>query len=275
MIVVDGHSTDQTLEIVRKFPVNIFYEDYRTVGGARKVGVEKATGYYVAFTDADCIPETDWLENLIKELKDDIVGVGGATVNIGNGIWEKSIALALDSFLGSANSVQDRTLDVSKTVKSISGCNSLYRKSDLLEIGNFNPCLAFNEDTELNKRLLSIGKILYTPDAKVYHHQDRGLKDFSKRIFLFGQGRAINKLPDLQIVPPIIALICFFLMFISLKAFVFMLILYFSLIFIFDVLIFLKHQKIPYLFSVPIIFILEHLAYTLGFWRGIAKIVGV
>lgn len=275
VIIVDGHSTDNTIEIAKKLPVRVLYETYRTVGGARKVGVENAEGYYIAFTDADCVPETDWLECLIKEFKDDTVGVGGATINVGNGIWEKSIALALDSFLGSANSVQDRAFDVTRYVKSISGCNSIYRKSDLLRIGNFDPYLAFNEDTELNKRLLSIGKIFYTPNAKIYHHQDRGLKDFSKRIFLFGQGRAINKLPDLQIVPPIIALICVFIMFIYLKAFIFMLILYFSIIFIFDILIFLKHQKVLYLFSVPVIFILEHLAYTLGFWRGIVKIVGV
>lgn len=275
VIIVDGHSTDNTIEIVKKFPVEIVYEEYRTVGGARKVGVENTKGYYVAFTDADCIPETDWLENLIKELKDDIVGVGGATINIGNGIWEKSIALALDSFLGSANSVQDRALCGAKYVKSISGCNSIYRRSDLLKIGNFDPYLAFNEDTELNKRLLGIGRIFYTPNAKIYHHQDRGLRDFSKRIFLFGQGRAINKLPDLQIVPPIIALIWFLLMFTYLKAFIFMSILYFSIVLIFDIIIFMKHQKILYLFSIPIIFILEHLAYTLGFWRGIVKTVGV
>lgn len=275
VIIVDGHSTDKTIEIAKKFPVKLYYESYRTVGGARKVGVENAKGYYIAFTDSDCVPETNWLENLIKEFKKDIVGVGGATVNVGSGVWEKSIALALDSFLGSANSVQDRVLDLKKYVKSISGCNSSYRRSDLLKIGNFNPNLSFNEDTELNKRLTSIGKIFYTSDARVYHYQDRGLKDFSKRIFLFGKGRAINKLPDLQIMPPIIALLSFLLLFISLKAFLLMLILYTSVLLTFDILIFFKHQKLLYLFSIPVVFILEHLSYTLGFWRGIVKIFGV
>lgn len=110
ILVVDGHSTDSTREVARRFPVTVVYEDYGTVGGARQVGVEHARGDYVAFTDADCIPGNDWLENLAREFADGIVGVGGGIKNIGSGLWEESIALALDAFLGSANSVQDRVL---------------------------------------------------------------------------------------------------------------------------------------------------------------------
>lgn len=274
VLIVDGHSTDKTVDIAKKFPVKIVYEDYQTVGGARKVGVEHSRGYYVAFTDADCIPKQDWLENLVNKFDDNIVGVGGAIVNIGDGIWAKSIAFALDSFLGSANSVQDRVFNHQKYVNSISGCNSSYRRSDLIKIGNYNPNLAFNEDTELNKRLLNLGSILYTPDAAIYHKQDRGLKDFSKRIFLFGKARAINKLFDLQVVPPILAIITFVLIFMSLKAFILMIALYSCILLAFNFKIFFKHQRLVYLFSVPVIFILEHLFYTLGFWRGVLEIIG-
>ena len=34
-------------------------------------------GIFIAFTDADCIPETDWLENLIKEFGKGVIGVWG------------------------------------------------------------------------------------------------------------------------------------------------------------------------------------------------------
>jgi cellulose synthase/poly-beta-1,6-N-acetylglucosamine synthase-like glycosyltransferase len=114
------------------------YEDHGTVGGARQVGVEHARGDYVAFTDADCIPRKDWLENLVREFDDGIVGVGGGIRNIGKGLWEESIALALDTFLGSANSVQDRVLKGKRIVRSISGCNSMYRKMDILKVGGFD-----------------------------------------------------------------------------------------------------------------------------------------
>jgi glycosyltransferase involved in cell wall biosynthesis len=273
VIVVDGHSTDKTVENARKFTVKILYEDYGTVGGARQAGVENAKGDFIAFTDADCIPEKNWLENLIREFgnSNNIVGVGGGTKNIGKGLWEKSIALALDSFLGSANSVQDRVFKEKRFVKSISGCNSIYRKEDLIKVGGFNVGLSINEETELNRRLTKLGKILYTPNAIVLHNQNRNLRDFAMRNYLFGYGRGKNRLWDLQIIPPIIALISLLLLFVSLKAFLFMIFLYASVLLCFNLKIFMKAQKAQYLVAIPIVFVIEHLPYAVGFWRGIVK----
>lgn len=56
-IVVNGHSTDNTVENAKKFPVKVVYENYGTVGGARQVGLENAEGNFIAFTDADCNSE--------------------------------------------------------------------------------------------------------------------------------------------------------------------------------------------------------------------------
>ena len=273
VIVVDGHSTDKTVGNAKKFPVKILYEDYGTVGGARQVGVENAEGDFIAFTDADCIPEKNWLENLIKEFdnSNNIVGVGGGTKNIGKGLWEKSIALALDSFLGSANSVQDRVFKEKRFVKGISGCNSMYRKEDVLTIGGFNVALSINEETELNRRLAKLGKFLYTPNAIVLHNQDRNLRGFAKRNYLFGYGRGKNRLWDLQVIPPIIGLITLLLLFVSLKAFLFMIFLYAFVLLCFDFKIFMKVKKAQYLVSIPVVFAIEHLFYAIGFWRGIVK----
>lgn len=116
VIVVDGHSTDDTVKNAGEFPVRILYEDYHTRAGACQVGVENAEGEFIAFTDADCIPEKGWLENLVKEFDDGIVGVGGGIKNIGEGLWEKSINLAMETFLGSANSLQRIVL---KTMNAI------------------------------------------------------------------------------------------------------------------------------------------------------------
>jgi glycosyltransferase involved in cell wall biosynthesis len=271
VIVVDGHSTDKTVENARNFPMEIFYEDYGAVGGARQVGVENAKGDFIAFTDADCIPERNWLENLVKEFGDDIVGVGGGTKNIGKGLWEKSIALAVDSFLGSANSVQDRVFKEKRFVKSISGCNSMYRKEDLIKVGGFNVALAINEETELNRRLTKLGKLLCNPNAIVLHNQNRDMKDFAKRNYLFGYGRGKNRLWDLQVIPPILGLIVLVLLFVSLKAFLFMILLYVIVLLCFDFIIFMKAKKTQYLASIPIVFVFEHISYTIGFWVGVMK----
>jgi len=274
VIVVDGHSSDRTVARAKEFPVKVVYEDYGTVGGARQVGVLSAESEIVAFTDADCIPEKNWLENLVKEFDDGIVGVGGGIRNIGEGVWEKSIALALDSFLGSANSVQDRVFKEKKLVKSISGCNSMYHKEDVLKVGGFNVKLSINEETELNKRLGMRGKLLYTPDAVILHNQNRDLKEFAKRMYSFGRGRGKNRLWDLQVIPPIICLGILPFLFVAPMVFLSAVIMYVTVLLCFDLKIFLKAKEVRYLFSVPVIFIMEHLSYTLGFWRGILEFGG-
>lgn len=272
VIVVDGHSTDRTVEIVSKYPAKIVHEEYGTVGGARQVGLENSKGEYIAFTDADCIPERNWLENLVKELGEDSVGAGGGIKNIGEGIWGKSIALTADTFLGSANSVQGRMFKKKRAVKSISGCNSIYRKKDLTEIGGFNVNLSINEETELNKRLSKMGKLLYTPDSIVLHDQDRGLKAFAKRIYQFGCGRGRLRLWDLQCVPPVIAL--FFLVSLLFTPWIFIGgIVSYSLILVTMGLKVAMHENgIKYAATVPFVYLVEHLSYSIGFWRGLFKI---
>jgi glycosyltransferase involved in cell wall biosynthesis len=271
VIIVDGNSTDKTVEVASKFPVRILYDNHASIGGARQIGVEEAHGDYIAFIDSDCIPEKDWLENLIKEFDDGIVGIGGGIINIGEGVWRKSINLALDTFLGSANSVQGRLFKNKRYVKSISGCNSLYRKRDLIAIGGFNTKLSLNEETELNRRLLKRGRLLYIPNAVVYHDNGRGLRDFAKRMYQYGYGRGENRLWDIQIIPPIIAMIVPFLLLISTVAFFSMIFLYILILFSYSIGIWLRIKDFKLVLTIPLIFAIEHLMYTIGFWIGIMK----
>jgi glycosyltransferase involved in cell wall biosynthesis len=269
VIVVDGHSTDRTVEIASKFPTRIVHENYGTVGGARQVGLENSKGEYVAFTDADCIPSRDWLENLIKEFSEDSMGVGGGVKNIGEGVWGKSIALTADTFLGSANSVQGRVFKEKRAVRSISGCNSMYRKNDLMEIGGFNVKLSVNEETELNERLSKKGELLYAPEAVILHDQERGLKAFSKRIYQFGYGRGRLRLWDLQCVPPAIALFLLLSLALTYWIFVGSLLSYGFILVIMGFKFGIRENTVSYIATVPVVYLVEHLSYSIGFWRGL------
>lgn len=86
VIVIDGQSSDNTVEKAKMFPIRLFYQDYGRAGAARQIGLTHATGDYVAFTDGDCVPDKDWLANLLTgfngfKLKDEVVGVGGQIIN--------------------------------------------------------------------------------------------------------------------------------------------------------------------------------------------------
>jgi len=268
-IVVDGHSDDDTVARAKRFPVRILYEDYHTRGGACQVGVENAEGEYIAFTDADCIPDKDWLSTLLAGFDDGIAGVGGAIKNIGEGLWVRSINLAYGTFLGSASSVQGRLFKESRLVKSISGCNSIYRKETILAVGGFNASLPGAEDTELNGRVLKRGNLLYSPGAIVVHHHGRGLKEFAQQMLHYGRDRAVAQRWGLPVIPALmIPLILLSLLFTP-WAVLGLLGLYLLILVAMGLRFAVREKDIRFLVSVPIVYAVEHSLYVLGFWRGL------
>ena len=271
VIVVDGHSTDETVKIAEKYPVKIFFEDYHTRAGANQVGIENAKGDLIAFTDADCIPEKGWLENLQKEFREGIVGVGGGIINLGNGVWERSINLVVGTFLGSANSVQGRLFKDKRYVNSISGCNSMYRKSDLISVGGFDVTLGTAEDTELNRKLLRIGRLLYTPDSIIRHNHNRGLKDFAKRMRQYGYGRAKSRLFDIQVVPPVFIPVLIATAVVQPLVFLAFVVLYVVLILGAGLYFSVTQKDVRFFLSVPAVLFIEHISYSAGFWTGLLK----
>jgi glycosyltransferase involved in cell wall biosynthesis len=84
IVVVDDASTDATpqrLDAYRSRPDTqiVRNQTNRGVSGARNVGIRRATGVIVAFTDDDCIAPQGWLSELVMGfgVDDRIVMVGG------------------------------------------------------------------------------------------------------------------------------------------------------------------------------------------------------
>lgn len=268
VIVVDGHSTDETIKRAKKFPVKMLFENFGNRAGACHVGIENAQGEYVAFTDADCVPSTEWLEMLLREFNNQIVGVGGGLRSVGDSLWEKSINLAFSTFLGSAKSLQGRFFKNSRFVNSISGANSMYRKEDILRVGGFRTKLDGAEDLELNRRLLQIGKLLYTPKAMVIHSHSWTMKEFAKKMYRYGKERGIVQKRDLQVIPallvPLLLPSLFFTPWIMVSTVCF----YLSIIGFMGLRFAIGERSGKLMVSVPAIYLIEHGLYSLGLWRG-------
>lgn len=271
VIVIDGHSTDNTEKIAKKYPIRFYYEDYHTRSGACQIGIMKSNGDLIAFTDADCIPQKDWLENLEKGFDEGIVGVGGGIKNVGEGLWERSINLAMSTFIGSANSVQGRFFKSKRFVKSISGCNSMYHRNDLLDVGGFNVLSPGAEDAELNRKLLVKGKLLYNPEALVIHHHSWTLKEYTKKMFRYGFERGLIRALDLQVIPPFFALLVILSLLFTPYLFLASIVSYLLIILFFGIRGAQQEHNIRYLFSVPVVYIVEHSMYTLGMWKSVVS----
>jgi glycosyltransferase involved in cell wall biosynthesis len=70
IIVVDGNSTDQTVEIARRYPVRVLCDQGKGVAAARMLGVTSAVSDAVALIDVDILLPDDALERLLAELRE-------------------------------------------------------------------------------------------------------------------------------------------------------------------------------------------------------------
>ncbi len=71
VLLIDGGSTDDTLEIAGKYPVKIINNPKRVEEAARILGIKKSRGEITAFIDADnIIVGKDWMTKMLEPFKD-------------------------------------------------------------------------------------------------------------------------------------------------------------------------------------------------------------
>ena len=153
IILVDDGSTDDTPEIASRFET-VGYSRQQSMGlsMARNTGIAVAQGEIVAFIDADCHADEDWLYYLVGDLlRGGQAGVGGHCLpSRGN----PAVSAALRVLPGGRAPV----LLSEREAEQIPGCNMAFWKSSLEEIGGFDPALRqAGEDVDLCWRLLRNG----------------------------------------------------------------------------------------------------------------------
>jgi glycosyltransferase involved in cell wall biosynthesis len=168
IIVVENGSTDNTTEIVKKYPVRLYHNSVRGLAPARNFGLAQSTGDIVATTDDDCIADPNWLTELVKPYADpEVGGVGGAILAY-NGGARNPIEIFSDKHAPLVNYMSGEN----EFLPHLCGAHASYRRHLLNQIGGFNPRMLTGEDIDVSWRIqLETGKKLaYTPKAIIYHH---------------------------------------------------------------------------------------------------------
>lgn len=171
IIAINNGSTDGSIEIVKKYPkVKILDGKGLLVGAVRNLGARIAAGEILAFIDADCSAEPDWIEN-IRELTSSgnlIVG-GGIKLPTNPKIIEKYWLLEGD---------EGHVLP-----KELIGACTVISKDIFNNTGGFDESISSGEDTLLSTTLRSCGfKIYMSRNISVTHHGNaKNPIDFIKR----------------------------------------------------------------------------------------------
>jgi glycosyltransferase involved in cell wall biosynthesis len=94
IIVVDGQSTDRSVEIAREFGATVISDEGRGLPVARQLGAELAATRYVALIDADVVLPTGALRDLRDELEESGCSAlqAGALSTGGPGYWGRALA---------------------------------------------------------------------------------------------------------------------------------------------------------------------------------------
>ncbi|MGN0316875.1 MAG: glycosyltransferase family 2 protein [Lachnospira sp.] len=170
IIIIDDGSTDNTLRIINQLcskdsRINVFSVENRGVSNARNIGLDKSTGDYIAFVDADDYIDTDMYKTLheIAVSNDADVSHCGYKNIVNNNAKGFSGNNDGDVFTHTGEEVID--LMLTGTMISTGIWNKLYKK-ELFDDIRFDERIKFNEDLLINFYVFrKVGKSVYIDRA--------------------------------------------------------------------------------------------------------------
>ena len=158
ILVVDGGSMDQTVQIAKKYADKVLMKPHAPVGSARNLGAKVASGEILAFIDADTIANPEWLNSIVDAFYREprAVGLTGPTLPY-DGTLSDSITYRLWT-------IYLQRLLLNLQMPHVIGFNCAYRRSPFLSVGGFDEESVMSEDIKLAHKIRRYGKIRFERD---------------------------------------------------------------------------------------------------------------
>ncbi len=181
IVVVDNGSTDSTVTISREFTDKVYILPSLTISQLRNYGVQMATGEYIGFIDADCLPCRSWGKSAIDILdKYPKIGVVGNFYSIPDEATkvEKLWYLIRETQTGK--------------VSFLPAGNCAVRRSNFCQIGGFSGELQTGEDYDLCIRYQQNEFDIYKNPEMISIHlgNAKNFRDIFRREVWYGQSMA-------------------------------------------------------------------------------------
>ncbi len=195
VLVVDDGSADSTPDIVSGYErVRLIKQANAGPAAARNKGAAAAKGEIILFTDSDCVPEGNWIKEMVNPFKDnrDVVGVKGR--------YRTKQREATARFVQFEYEDKYRYMQKDKYIDFIDTYSAGFKGEIFLEMRGYDTefPVACAEDVELSFRLSKKGyKMIFNPNAVVYHIHPARLKDYLRKKYKFAYWRivAVKKNP--------------------------------------------------------------------------------
>ena len=165
---------------------------------ARNAGAHAARGEIFAYTDSDCMADSDWLYFMVGTLlSGDYVGVGGPNISPPAVNW---IQAAVCAAPGGPNHV----LLTDVVAEHIPGCNMAFHRAAFESIGGFDTeYRKAGDDVDFCWRLQTNGGVIaFAPSAIVWHYRRFTLKAFRKQQEGYGEAESMLRFKHLIFFGP-------------------------------------------------------------------------
>jgi glycosyltransferase involved in cell wall biosynthesis len=195
-LLVDNKSRDYTSTILQAAAKSSKQEGFNQITirnltestiqssyAARNKGIRASTGEIIAFTDADCRPEPQWLENLVKPFANLEIGItcGEILALPGNTLLEKHAAR--ENTLSQQHTLAHPFCPYGQTA------NLAVRRQILAQVGLFRPYLTSGGDADLCWRILreTSYKMYFAQNAIARHRHRSTIQQLQSQWHRYGE----------------------------------------------------------------------------------------
>jgi glycosyltransferase involved in cell wall biosynthesis len=198
ILVVDGRSSDRTLDIVRKFQekyafIQILDNPRQITPAALNLGISQARGEIILRVDAHGVVPDTYISSLVTWLlRSGADNVGGRCINLPGRDTPRAraIALALSHPFGVGNAYFRIGTAGPRWVDTVPyGC---FRRELFNRVGWFDEDHVRSEDDEFNLRLKKKGgRLLLVPEVEIYYFTRDSLAKIWRMYYQYGYFKAL------------------------------------------------------------------------------------
>ncbi|MFH1742004.1 MAG: glycosyltransferase [bacterium] len=191
LIVVDDGSDDRTVQIVEEWiqrhtgtseaswDARLIKQPHRGPAAARNLGAREARGAILLFTDADCEPCPDWVDNMMLPFQNsEICGA--------KGVYETRQTNWVARLVQVEYQEKYDRMQRFDSIDFIDTYAAAFRRDVFLSLGGFDESFptASVEDQEFSFRMAERGyRMTFVPDARVVHHHAATLWRYAVKKF--------------------------------------------------------------------------------------------
>jgi glycosyltransferase involved in cell wall biosynthesis len=190
IIIVEGGSSDRTLDIIQEFveagnPIRCIVRRGVNISQGRNLAIQNAKCEIVASVDAGCTYDKVYFENLIAPFDKDssIEVVSGWTIPESKSLFEKCVA---EVYVEKIQSIKPDSITSSRSIA--------FKKGAWKEVGGYPEWLQTAEDTLFNLKLKEHNcKSVFVPNATVSWRMRTTFRAFLKQRFSYAIGDGMAK----------------------------------------------------------------------------------